>query len=262
MFNFSKKKKKDDKSEESSSDVKDGVKENLNEGVDEPSKEPPGVPSNFDEDQAEPPKFGEFESTPGAPPSTDFNKASSDDSDKKIDLSGIDDESEGDVSFEVPDFTEEDINLNISLEELRKKSREKDEAEQESAEGLDEDVRAAEATEESVEEAPQEIFDDSPEEVEEDSLVEDLPVFDEVKEEATPSLEVVERKGPLFLSKHKYKGLLVSLLDFKKELSDTLNCNDEFFKAENSLISTNKEIVKNVDVLKNKFIEVDKKIFI
>lgn len=280
MFNFNKKRvsRSDDvlsKKEGSFSDL-----ENV-EGADDSfsSSKKLGVPS-----KEQLPEFKEFyadknqhkENAQDEQETTNSQAFGGNESEKE-ELSAKAPEGEDDVSFEIPDFTEEDINLNINVDDLDEDSykQKEDVVEDQTPESVVEEKESGDqgvVPEFQDEEQPRiPIFEES-----NDS--EELPLFKEpetlkraepmsfnekadFEQKDLPKFEVVEFEGSKFIYKHNYKNVILHVFSARDELKSLKQEILKSLQDDADSKKYSKEIAKNVSSLKEDLISMDKKIF-
>lgn len=287
MLNFLKKKDKGSSKHEDSAKEENVSKQNVGSDLNlqPPLPDKNGQENNFKKAEA-------FENAEGA---DGFNKEES-------------------VSFEVPDFSEEDLKLELegdmppgendedkmrtegefgSEEEKEPAapdglgdddftSEETEEASNDESEGIDaldsEDSEESEAISEvelDSEDSEENSFDDESEDVqdEEDSetIQEDSEDSEDVQDEEDevvhgediPSFDVVkESVGPKFISKHRYKDIIFNIIESKETILDLVDVRKDFPKTEGRLNKEVQSIGKDIELIKERLADIDKKIFI
>lgn len=125
----------------------------------------------------------------------------------------------------------------------------------------EEPIKTDESLDNTSENQEQELEEDDTQELEENdiSLIksessedENIPFFDTKKESLAPK----------FISKHKYKEIIFDIVESKEIIQSLVDIRKDFPKKETKLIKEIQSIGKDVELIKEKLANIDKKIFV
>ncbi len=156
---------------------------------------------------------------------------------------------EGDVSFEVPDFAEDEIDLTEDLEEDV---------------GLDDEKKPSVPIDEKVvggSEFNEESkgFEEDKGESKEEDQVEDLPEFDDVKKDE--GNEVEEHPEVKYIPKEEFKQAIIKVMDSSQEIDLAIKTHKNFNSIEQDFKKASFDVKKDLSKLKELVVDIDKKVF-
>ena len=155
------------------------------------------------------------------------------------------------VSFEIPDFTEEGLDLSIDLSEEQEKPKYKEIEEQKTVlineqEESDDELPEFEIEEQQYEEEP---FDEDPTE-QQPKEKEELPIF-----------KVTTENNYRFISKKEYKQILSSVMLTRKETQLMRDKQTEFPKIDVMIKRQFQDAEKDMNTIRESLINTDKILF-
>ena len=179
------------------------------------------------------------------------------------------------ATFEIPDFSEEDLDFDLGLDDFLPEGKEEETEFDELKEGLDEKVEEIPEEDDSQKELRDQFnFDEIPtadveeqkggdekEEIDEDftfdELPEELPVF-ETKEE---HIELKEVTKPVYLEKQPFMRVLSLSKQITEDVKDEITIMKNADSTNETEMKIYEDMAKNYDDMQHSLLYIDEKLF-
>jgi hypothetical protein len=168
------------------------------------------------------------------------------------------------ASFEIPDFSEEDLDFDLGVEDFVPEEQSMLDQEETQGGGDHKDFRDYFKFEESPSKIEKETSDETEFDIPSLEEAEELPIF-EITEEIPLQVEEIQKVTldikPVFLERKPYTRILSLVKKINSDVAEEITIMDQAHKTNDQEIKIHEEIKKELDDIQHNLLYTDQKLF-